>query len=89
MLEHVTLSFAVGDKTALVGRNGAGKTTLSPLLMRNWKKDVKVSSKKMVLPIQANSAEAMLYGHAGCKSSAFYGERFRGSPVKYAGERFR
>ncbi len=28
----------------------------------------------------------MLYGHAGCKSSAFYGERFRGSPVKYAGK---
>ena len=27
VLEHVTLSFAVGEKTALVGRNGAGKTT--------------------------------------------------------------
>ena len=27
VLEHVTLSFAVGGKTALVGRNGAGKTT--------------------------------------------------------------
>ena len=34
VLEHVTLSFAVGDKTALVGRNGAGKTTLIKLLCR-------------------------------------------------------
>lgn len=34
MLEHVTLSFAIGDKTALVGRNGAGKTTLIKLLCR-------------------------------------------------------
>lgn len=25
VLEHVTLSFTIGDKTALVGRNGAGK----------------------------------------------------------------
>ena len=33
-LEHVTLSFAVGEKTALVGRNGAGKTTLIKLLCR-------------------------------------------------------
>ena len=32
--EHVTLSFAVGGKTALVGRNGAGKTTLIKLLCR-------------------------------------------------------
>lgn len=32
VLEHVTLSFAVGEKTALVGRNGAGKTTLIKLL---------------------------------------------------------
>lgn len=34
VLEHVTLSFAVGEKTALVGRNGAGKTTLIKLLWR-------------------------------------------------------
>lgn len=34
VLEHVTLSFAVGEKTALVGRNGAGKTTLLKLLCR-------------------------------------------------------
>lgn len=34
VLEHVTLSFAVGEKTALVGRNGAGKTTLINLLCR-------------------------------------------------------
>lgn len=34
VLEHVTLSFAVGGKTALVGRNGAGKTTLIKLLCR-------------------------------------------------------
>lgn len=34
VLEHVTLSFAVGKKTALVGRNGAGKTTLIKLLCR-------------------------------------------------------
>ena len=34
VLEHVTLSFAIGDKTALVGRNGAGKTTLIKLLCR-------------------------------------------------------
>lgn len=34
ILEHVTLSFAVGEKTALVGRNGAGKTTLIKLLCR-------------------------------------------------------
>ena len=34
VLEHVTLSFAVGEKTALVGRNGAGKTTLIKLLCR-------------------------------------------------------
>lgn len=34
VLEHVTLSFTVGEKTALVGRNGAGKTTLIKLLCR-------------------------------------------------------
>ena len=34
VLEHVTLSFAVGEKTALVGRNGGGKTTLIKLLCR-------------------------------------------------------
>ena len=34
VLEHVTLSFAVCEKTALVGRNGAGKTTLIKLLCR-------------------------------------------------------
>lgn len=34
VLEHVTLSFAVGEKAALVGRNGAGKTTLIKLLCR-------------------------------------------------------
>ena len=34
VLEHVTLSFAVGEKTARVGRNGAGKTTLIKLLCR-------------------------------------------------------
>ena len=34
VLEHVTLSFAVGEKTALVGRNGAGKTSLIKLLCR-------------------------------------------------------
>lgn len=34
VLKHVTLSFAVGEKTALVGRNGAGKTTLIKLLCR-------------------------------------------------------
>ena len=34
VLDHVTLSFAVGEKTALVGRNGAGKTTLIKLLCR-------------------------------------------------------
>ena len=34
VLEHVTLSFAVGEKTTLVGRNGAGKTTLIKLLCR-------------------------------------------------------
>ena len=34
VLEHVTLSFAVGEKTALVGRHGAGKTTLIKLLCR-------------------------------------------------------
>ena len=34
VLEHVALSFAVGEKTALVGRNGAGKTTLIKLLCR-------------------------------------------------------
>lgn len=34
VLEHVTLSFAVGEKTALVGRNRAGKTTLIKLLCR-------------------------------------------------------
>ena len=34
VLEHVTLSLAVGEKTALVGRNGAGKTTLIKLLCR-------------------------------------------------------
>ena len=34
VLEHVTMSFAVGEKTALVGRNGAGKTTLIKLLCR-------------------------------------------------------
>ena len=34
VLEHVTLSFAVGEKTALFGRNGAGKTTLIKLLCR-------------------------------------------------------
>ena len=34
VLEHVTLSFAVGEKTALVGSNGAGKTTLIKLLCR-------------------------------------------------------
>ena len=34
VLEHVTLSFTIGDKTALVGRNGAGKTTLIKLLCR-------------------------------------------------------
>lgn len=34
VLEHVTLSFAVGEKTALVVRNGAGKTTLIKLLCR-------------------------------------------------------
>lgn len=34
VLEHVTLSFAVGEKTVLVGRNGAGKTTLIKLLCR-------------------------------------------------------
>lgn len=34
VLEHVTLSFAVGEKTALIGRNGAGKTTLIKLLCR-------------------------------------------------------
>ena len=34
VLEHVKLSFAVGEKTALVGRNGAGKTTLIKLLCR-------------------------------------------------------
>ena len=34
VLEHVTLSFAVGEKTALVGRNGAGKTTLIKPLCR-------------------------------------------------------
>ena len=34
VLEHVTLSFAVGEKTSLVGRNGAGKTTLIKLLCR-------------------------------------------------------
>lgn len=34
VLEHVTLSFAVGEKTALVGRNGVGKTTLIKLLCR-------------------------------------------------------
>lgn len=34
VLEHVTLSFAVVEKTALVGRNGAGKTTLIKLLCR-------------------------------------------------------
>ena len=34
VLEHVTLSFAIGEKTALVGRNGAGKTTLIKLLCR-------------------------------------------------------
>lgn len=34
VLEHMTLSFAVGEKTALVGRNGAGKTTLIKLLCR-------------------------------------------------------
>ena len=34
VLEHVTLSFAVGEKTALVGRNGSGKTTLIKLLCR-------------------------------------------------------
>lgn len=34
VLEHVTLSFAVDEKTALVGRNGAGKTTLIKLLCR-------------------------------------------------------
>lgn len=34
VLEHVTLSFAVGEKTALVGRNGARKTTLIKLLCR-------------------------------------------------------
>ena len=33
VLEHVTLSFTIGDKTALVGRNGAG-TTLIKLLCR-------------------------------------------------------
>lgn len=36
VLEHVTLSFAVGEKTALVGRNGAGKTTLIKLLCRMY-----------------------------------------------------
>lgn len=34
VLEHVTLSFAVGEKTALVGRKRAGKTTLIKLLCR-------------------------------------------------------
>lgn len=34
VLEHVTMSIAVGEKTALVGRNGAGKTTLIKLLCR-------------------------------------------------------
>ena len=34
VLEHVTLSFAIGNKTALVGRTGAGKTTLIKLLCR-------------------------------------------------------
>ena len=33
VLEHVTLSFAVGEKTALVGRNGEGKTTLARMLV--------------------------------------------------------
>ena len=32
VLEHVTLSFAVGEKTSLVGRNGAGKTTAMRML---------------------------------------------------------
>ena len=34
ILSHVTLTFQIGEKLALVGRNGAGKTTLIKLLCR-------------------------------------------------------
>ena len=39
VLEHVTLSFAVGEKTALVGRNGAGKTTTVSIIAGLMKAD--------------------------------------------------
>ena len=74
-LENIELP--AGNVTAVNRAQWSRKNDTIPLLMRIGKR-CKGILEKMVLPIQVNSAEAMLYGHAGCKSSAFYGERFRG-----------
>ena len=38
-LDHVSLKFEIGSRTALVGRNGSGKTTLIKLLCRLYEPD--------------------------------------------------
>ena len=56
-LRNIDLSINDGDFVLLCGTSGTMEPEKRhyPVAYADWKKDVKVSSKKKVLPIQANS----------------------------------
>ncbi len=57
-----------------------------PVAYADWKKDVKVSSKEWTSYSSKQRLKLCYMVMQDVKSSAFYGERYRGSPVKYAGK---
>ncbi len=55
------IELPAGNVTAVIGHNGAGKRHYPRCLCGLEKKDVKVSSKKMVLPIQSKQRLKLCY----------------------------